>query len=85
MDVASIRDYIVQTFPDISVVDGTGGSFFFTDPGRSSCFATLATSDRVGPSIGPEPTGRVPVKHRRQQADIRDAGWGGTTLGRKRV
>ena len=45
MDEASIRGYIVQTFPDISVVDGTGGAFFFTDPERKLPFATLVTSD----------------------------------------
>jgi hypothetical protein len=45
MDEASIRGYIVQTFPDISVVDGTGGTFFFTDPEQKFPFATLATND----------------------------------------
>jgi Family of unknown function (DUF6194) len=45
VDEASIRGYIVQTFPDISVVDGTGGAFFFTDPERKFPFATLVTSD----------------------------------------
>ena len=45
MDEASIREYIVRNFPEISVVDGTGGGFFFTDPERKFPFATLVTSD----------------------------------------
>jgi hypothetical protein len=45
VDEAAIRAYIVQTFPDISVVEGTGGAFFFTDPERKLPFATLVTSD----------------------------------------
>jgi hypothetical protein len=45
MDEASIREYIVQSFPDISVVEGTGCTFFFTDPEQKFPFATLSTSD----------------------------------------
>lgn len=45
MDEASVREYVVQTFPEISVVDGTGGAFFFTDPEQKFPFATLSTSD----------------------------------------
>ena len=45
MDEAAIRGFIVQTFPDVSVVEGTGCTFFFTDPKKKFPFATLSTSD----------------------------------------
>jgi hypothetical protein len=45
MDESSIRGYIVQTCPDIGVVEGTGCTFFFTDPEQKFPFATLSTSD----------------------------------------
>jgi hypothetical protein len=45
VDETSIREYIVRTFPDVGVVEGTGGTFFFTDPERKFPFATLVTSD----------------------------------------
>jgi hypothetical protein len=45
VDEASIRGYIVRTFPNISVVDGTGCTFFFTEPAQKFPFATLMTND----------------------------------------
>jgi uncharacterized protein DUF6194 len=45
MDEASVREYIIRSFPDIEVVDASGGSFFFTDPAKKFPFATLVTSD----------------------------------------
>src|SRR5262249_48538159 len=45
MDELSIREYIVQTFPDVDVVEAPGGSFFFHDPEHKFPFATLVTSD----------------------------------------
>lgn len=35
----------MQAFPDVGVAEGTGGTFFFTDPERKFPFATLVTSD----------------------------------------
>jgi hypothetical protein len=52
MNEASIRTYIVQTFPDIGVVDSTGGTFFFTDPEQKFPFVTLATSDEFDGASG---------------------------------
>jgi hypothetical protein len=45
MDKAILREYIVTSFPDIIVVDASGGTFFFTDPAKKFLFATLVTSD----------------------------------------
>jgi hypothetical protein len=45
MDATSIRQYIVQTFPGVDVVDASGGTFFFVGQDRSLPFATLVTSD----------------------------------------
>jgi Family of unknown function (DUF6194) len=45
MDEASIREYLVTSFPDIGVTDASGDSYFFTDPEKKFPFATLVTSD----------------------------------------
>src|SRR5262245_27093528 len=45
MDAASIRQYILQTFAGVEVVDASGGSFFFYGPDHRFPFATLSTSD----------------------------------------
>ncbi len=45
MDEAAVRAYIVQTFPDVGVVEASGGTFFFTDPEQKFPFATLVTGD----------------------------------------
>ncbi len=45
MDEASIREYLVASFPDIGITDASGDSYFFTDPEKMFPFATLVTSD----------------------------------------
>ena len=45
MDEASIREYLVTSFPDIGITDASGDSYFFTDPEKKHPFATLVTSD----------------------------------------
>jgi hypothetical protein len=45
MDEASIREYVVTSFPDVGVTDASGDSYFFTDPEKKFPFATLVTSD----------------------------------------
>jgi hypothetical protein len=45
MDEASIREYLVTSFPDIGITDAGGDSYFFTDPEKKHPFATLVTSD----------------------------------------
>jgi hypothetical protein len=45
VDEAAVRGYIIQTFPDVSVVEASGGTFFYTDLERKLPFATLVTSD----------------------------------------
>lgn len=45
MDEASIREYLVSSFPDIGITDLNGDSYFFTDPEKKFPFATLVTSD----------------------------------------
>jgi hypothetical protein len=46
VDETSIREYIVRTCPDISVVEGTGCTFYFTDPEQMFPFTTLSTGDQ---------------------------------------
>src|SRR5579872_5188638 len=45
MDETSIRQYIVETFAGVDVVDASGGSFFFYGADHKFPFATLSTSD----------------------------------------
>ncbi len=45
MDEATTREYIARTCPDATVVDASGGTFFFTDPEQKFPFATLSTND----------------------------------------
>ena len=45
MDEASIREYILTSFPDIGLTDANGDSYFFTDPEKMFPFVTLVTSD----------------------------------------
>jgi hypothetical protein len=45
MDATSIHQYITQTFAGVTVVDASGGSFFFYDPAQKFPFATLSTND----------------------------------------
>ncbi len=45
MDEATIRQFIVTSFPDIGITDASGDSYFFTDPEKKHPFATLITSD----------------------------------------
>jgi hypothetical protein len=45
MDEATIREYILRTFPGTTVVDAGGDSYFFTDPAQMHPYATLVTSD----------------------------------------
>ncbi len=45
MDATSIRQYIVETFAEVNIVDASGGSFFFYGDERMFPFATLSISD----------------------------------------
>jgi hypothetical protein len=51
MDEAAVTKYITGTFPAVDAVVGSGGTFFFYDPGKDLPkdhrfpFATLVTSD----------------------------------------
>lgn len=45
MNETSIRQYIVETFAGVEVVEASGGSFFFDGSDHKFPFATLSTSD----------------------------------------
>ena len=45
MDETALREHILQTCPEATVVDAGGDSYFFTDPKQMHPFATLVTSD----------------------------------------
>jgi hypothetical protein len=45
MDQTSIRQYIVETFAGVEVVEASGDSFFFYGPDHKIPFITLTTSD----------------------------------------
>jgi Family of unknown function (DUF6194) len=45
MNETSIREYIVQTFAGVDVVEAAGSSYFFYDPDHKHPFATLVTTD----------------------------------------
>src|SRR4051812_32640060 len=45
MDEASIRAYILETFPDVSVTDAMNAAFFFTGSQQKFPFATIVTTD----------------------------------------
>ncbi|MBN9518212.1 hypothetical protein J0H58_06790 [bacterium] len=50
MDEATTREYIARMCPHATVVDASGGTFFFTDPEQKFPFATLSTNDEYDQS-----------------------------------